>query len=82
MASETVRVRPATHAKLRQLADQSGRTMPEVLDDAVETLRRQQLFDAANAAYAKLRENPKAWQAEQAERQLWESTLRDGLEND
>jgi hypothetical protein len=82
MASETVRVRPATHAKLRQLAKQTGRSMPEVLDDAVETLRRQQLFDAADLAYAKLREDPKAWQAELAERQLWDNALLDGLESD
>lgn len=82
MPSETVRVKPATHAKLRLIAEQSGRSMPEVLDDAVETLRRRQLFEAADLAYAKLRENPKAWQAELAERQMWDNALRDGLEND
>lgn len=82
MPSETVRVKPATHAKLRLIAEQSGRSMPEVLDDAVETLRRRQLFEAADVAYAKLRENPKAWQAELAERQMWDNSLRDGLEND
>ena len=82
MASETVRVRPTTHAKLRQLAKQTGRTMSEVLDDAVETLRRRQLFEAAESAYAKLRQDPTAWQAELDERQLWDNTLRDDLEAD
>lgn len=82
MSTQTVRVRPATHAKLQKLAEQSGRTMPDVLDEAVEALRRQQLLDATNAAYAAIREDPVAWQEEIAERALWDNTLLDGLEDD
>ena len=57
MASQTVRIKPETHAKLKQLAKTSGQSMPEVLDQAVETLRRQRMLEETNKAYAKLRTN-------------------------
>lgn len=41
---------------------------------------RKKIFEAANIAYDALRSNPEAWQEELAERQLWEQTLADGLE--
>jgi predicted transcriptional regulator len=62
MASETVRIKPETHAKLKQLAAVSGRSMPDVLDDAVYALRRQRLLDETNEAYAALRADAKASQ--------------------
>ena len=79
MASETVRIKPETHAKLRSLADEFGQSMPDVLEHAVEKLRRDVFLDAAEIAYAALKQNPKAWQAELAERALWDTTLSDGL---
>jgi predicted transcriptional regulator len=82
MASDTVRVKPETHAKLKAIAAQTGRPMPEVLEQAVETLRRQRLLEATNAAYAALRDDTKAWKSELAERDAWENTLGDDLEND
>ncbi|WP_442481915.1 hypothetical protein [Aeoliella sp. SH292] len=82
MASETVRIKPETHAKLRSIADEAGQTMPEVLEQAVELLRRQRLLDATDRAYAKLRSDPKAWAAEEAERAAWDRTLLDGQEDD
>jgi len=34
MPSETVRIRPETHAKLKELAEQSGLSMPRLLEKA------------------------------------------------
>jgi predicted transcriptional regulator len=82
MASDTVRVKPETHAKLKALAEQTGRPMPEVLEQAVESLRRQRLLEATNRAYAALRDDSKAWKAELAERESWDVTLSDDLESD
>lgn len=79
MAAETVRIKPATHAKLREIAAATGRTMPEVLEEAVEALRRQRILNATNEAYAKLKADPKAWAAELAEREAWDATTADGL---
>lgn len=80
MASETVRIRAETHAKLRSIAEKTGQTMPEVLEQAIEVLRRKQIFDAANRAYLALRAAPDAWAVEEAERTAWDSTLSDGQE--
>ena len=77
--SQTVRIERTTHEILRHLAQQSRRPMPAILRDAVEEYRRQQMIDQAEAAYAALHQDPKAWEQEQAERKLWEGTLADEL---
>jgi predicted transcriptional regulator len=81
MASDTVRIKPETHVKLRDIAQASGQSMPDVLEQAVESLRRSRLLDESNRAYAALRDDPKAWKAEIAERKSWEATLSDDLED-
>lgn len=81
MASDTVRVKPETHAKLRDIARSSGQSMPEVLDEAVEALRRMRLLDETSRAYAALRDDPKAWRAALAEREAWSATLSDDLKD-
>jgi hypothetical protein len=75
-----VRVSDATHRDLRELADETGQSMQELLAEAVEALRRRRLLELTNEAYAALREDPVAWEAELAERRLWDVTLADGLE--
>ena len=67
MASTTVRISRETQETLRELAEQAGEPMHKVLSKAVESYRRQYILEKANAAYAALRDNPKAWQEEQAE---------------
>ena len=52
--------------------------MPEILELAVESLRRERLLDATNVAYALLKASPKDWQNELTERGTWEATLADG----
>jgi len=80
MSTTTVRIAEETHQILRALAEESGQPMSEVLAEAIEMLRRRRLLEQSNAAYAVLRADPTAWQAEQQERQAWETTLVDGLE--
>ena len=41
--------------------------------------RRENFLHAANADFAALKRNPKAWKEELRERKLWEQTLADGL---
>ncbi len=53
--------------------------MSVLLEKAVEAYRRQCIFQQANAAYAALRSDPKAWAEEVAERQEWEGSLGDDL---
>jgi hypothetical protein len=75
-----IRVPDATHSILRELADETGQSMQDILSEAVEEMRRRRMFELANAAYASMRENEDEWQEELAERRLWDKTLADGLE--
>ena len=79
MSSETIRVKPATHAKLKQLASQFGESLPETLEKAVDTYYRQRFLEEVNRGYAALRADPHAWADELAERQSLEGTLADQL---
>ena len=53
--------------------------MQAVLDKAIERYRRERFLHAANADFAALRRDAKAWKEELRERALWEHTLADGL---
>ncbi len=81
MASTNVRISEASHETLRRLAREEGRSMQAVLDQAVERYRRAKFLRGANADFAALRQNSRAWKEEQAERELWEQTSSDGLED-
>ena len=67
---------------LRTIAEQTGQSMQDVLDRAVEEHRRRVFFDSLNSYYAELRQDPKAWAEELEERAAWDVTLADGLEGD
>jgi hypothetical protein len=75
-----IRVPEATHSILRELSAETGEPMQDLLAEAVEAMRRRRILELTNAAYAAMRDDPVAWQAEIAERQAWDVTLADGLE--
>ena len=79
MASETVRIRPSSHAQLRELAEQSGETMADVLAKAIDFYRRKVFLEGLNADFGVLRSDSKAWKEELAERRSWDATLADDL---
>jgi predicted transcriptional regulator len=81
MESLTVRISRSTHAALRALAEETDEPMTEILDKAIEFYRRQRFLDGLNADFAALRQNKAAWQEELAERDSWDATLADGLED-
>lgn len=76
-----VRIQPESYAKLRQLAKESGTTMPAVLAEAIDELYRRRFLEECNQAYARLKADPKAWKQELEQRRAWEETLGDGLED-
>jgi hypothetical protein len=76
-----VRIKPETHLKLRQLAKQTGESMPDTLERAVDALYRKQWLAGLSEDYARLRADKKAWAEELKERALWDKTLGDGLED-
>ncbi len=61
MASATVRISVKAKETLKKLAEQTGKKMQTVLDEAIESYRRQRLLEEANAAFAALRADKEAW---------------------
>ena len=82
MSAPTVRISEASHQILKELAEQTGHTMMDVLDKALDAYRRQLFFEQLNAGYAELRADREAWAEHLAERKLWDATLMDGLDPD
>ena len=74
-----VRVSPHAHESLRQLAEAEDDSMQAVLDKAIEHYRREKFLRDANADFAALKRDRRAWKKELKERQLWEHTLSDRL---
>lgn len=56
--------------------------MQAVLTEAIDSYRRQKFLEEANAAFAALRQDPRAWSDEQQEREIWDQTLTDALERE
>jgi hypothetical protein len=56
--------------------------MTDVVAEAIERLRHEDLLRRTNEAYAALRRNPDAWQDLLRERAEWDATLADGLEEE
>jgi predicted DNA-binding protein len=81
MSAKTVRIRKETQDILRELANNEGKPMQTILDLAIEGYRRQRFLRDANAAYTVLRNDPKAWKAELAERREWDATMANGQED-
>lgn len=82
MQSTTVRISDESRQLLRELASQEGLSMQAVLDKALEAYRRQRFLESVNAAYAEVKQDPSAWQELKQERELWDTTLTDGLNPD
>ncbi len=80
MVTTTIRVSAKTHSLIHELADIAGVPMQQIVEEAVEAYRRQQILLATNAAYAKLQTDAEAWSELENERAEWDATLEDGLE--
>jgi hypothetical protein len=82
MADPTACISEKTSAVLHELAEQTGKTVQEILDAAVEDYRRKVFIEQVNAGYAALRADPEAWAEVEAERQSMAGSLMDGLDPD
>jgi len=82
--SNTLAITISTQAQstIRALAEKTNLPTQEIVDRAVEELRRKLLFEEANAAYAALQEQPEVWNEIERERKEWDATLADGLESE
>lgn len=76
----TTRIRASDHELLQGLAEKTGKQHQEIIHEALDAYNRQKLLEEINAAYGRLRADPKAWEREVAERRAWDNTIGDGLE--
>lgn len=80
--SPTVRISAADKLVLDELARETNESHPRLLHRAIELLRREKFFQEMNAAYAELRRDPEAWLEEAADRQLFDGSTSEGLQEE
>jgi hypothetical protein len=82
MLESSIAISPIAHANLIQLAETVGEPVQAVLDKAIEEYRRQIFLRQLSQDFAELRKDPVLWQEELAERQAWDVTLMDGVDDE
>lgn len=75
--STTIRVSEQTRDRFAKLADETGRPMTQLLDEAADALERRVFFDRFSVRYEALRADPAAWDEIEAERASESGALRD-----
>jgi hypothetical protein len=73
MSAPTVSISEASHQVLKEMAEYTGQSITDVLDQAVDTYRRKLFFEKLNAGYAEMRSDPAAWADHLAERKIWDA---------
>jgi predicted transcriptional regulator len=81
MSTTTIRVSTKIRDTLDELAQNTGLSTQQLLEQALEAYRRQRLLQEANAAYEALAADPQAWRDFQQELSDWNETVADGLES-
>ncbi|MDP1793915.1 MAG: hypothetical protein Q8K63_07230 [Acidimicrobiales bacterium] len=66
--STTVRISDETHQRFARLAEQTGRPMSRLLDEAADALERSLFFDQMADRWAALRDDESAWRSISEER--------------
>jgi predicted DNA-binding protein len=70
---QTVRISPDDHKTLKNLSEQTSRTMSELLSAAIAALRKQFILESTNDAYRAMNTDNIRWAAELADRDTWDS---------
>ena len=78
MASTTIRIHARSHRHLKEIAESTGLSLADAVDQAIEELRRALYLEGVNADYAAL--SPKELADLKKETAVWDATDGDGLE--
>jgi hypothetical protein len=81
-ATTTIRVAVSDRDAAQELAKQTGRSQMEIVHEALELYRRQQLLANMNRDFAELRRDTQSWDEEMVERDVWDITLGDATGGD
>lgn len=82
MTISSVSIPEKTQRALEDLVEQTGESPQEIVAAAIEAYRRSRFIAGANAAYAALKADPVAWKEILEEREEWDVTLLDGLDDE
>ena len=82
MQSTTVRLNLKSRAILQEIAEEEREPLSTILQKALDDYRRRVFLRKVGEAYATLKSDPSAWKKELAERESWDSTVEDGLDED
>ena len=80
MQTSTIRISKTSRRILQEISQRDKKSMQAVLEQAIESYRRQSFLEGLSTDFATLRENEVEWEAEKAERSAWDSALADGEE--
>ena len=75
--STTMRVSERTRDRFARLADATGRSMSQLVDEAADALERRVFFDQLSARYEALHADPAAWDEITVERDVESASVRD-----
>ena len=78
--STTIRVSEETRGRFARMADETGRPMTHLVEEAADALERRLFFDQIAGRYAELRADPKSWNEVEAERAIEDGPLSDRSE--
>jgi len=78
VATTTIRISRRARLEARSLADATGKPMSQAVEDAIHAERRRVFWRQFREAAARVGDGPE----EQAETELFEGTLMDGLEGE
>jgi predicted transcriptional regulator len=71
-----------TKKTIREITKETGETQIEIIEHAVINYHREWQMRKVNEAYFRLREDEKSWSEELKEREVWDQTAGDGLEDE
>lgn len=75
--STTIRVNDEARRRIAQLAEEDGRPMNAIVDDALDALERRRFFERFNLRYAELADDSDAWAEVLEERTIESGALGD-----
>jgi len=78
MHRTTVKISASYQKTLRELALRDGKSMQAIVEQAIESYRRQRFLEGLSQDFETLQNDTKAWQAELKERKEWDITMSDG----
>ena len=82
MTTTTIRVPEGVHGTLQRLAREQGRTIGQIVADAIDHYARERFLAGLNEDYARLRADPVTWADWRTELKSLDGTLLDGLADD